>query len=363
MLYFIIFSFFAIMIILDNRKIAIPLQKIIILYSFLTFWLMSGLRWRTGTDWVAYHDYFVYRNTYKDFMNYLSFEYGFKLLNWLVKSFTSSYSFFLLLQGFFIISLKYLRLLKDSNFIIFSILIYFASFLGDIFFVRQSIAISICVYWGIHFIKEQKFIPFMLIIFIATLFHSSAVAFIILYFLNKKVNFLLLNSILAISIIVGMTGILNSVISALLSAFSIPPFIAERLLNYGDNEVSYGMRNIIKMFDRLFIVIFILLCYKRIKINTSMQLYVNMFYLSVITFFMFTGSLDIFVRFSLMFRFSEVILVPYLISNFKYIEVRIILTIIFLFYYCLKLYNILMGYWDLFVPYGNVVFKFERILY
>lgn len=75
--------------------------------------------------------------------------------------------------------------LEKANF---SFLFFFAT-LGTYIFmftgVRQCLAMSICLF-SYKFIKEHKFIPFLLLLVLAFTFHKSAILFIAAYFIYKR---------------------------------------------------------------------------------------------------------------------------------------------------------------------------------
>jgi len=80
--------------------------------------------------------------------------------------------------------------LEKANF---SFLFFFAT-LGIYTFmftgVRQCLAMSICLF-SYKFIKERKFIPFLLLLVLAFTFHKSAILFIGAYLIfNRKINWL-----------------------------------------------------------------------------------------------------------------------------------------------------------------------------
>ena len=48
--------------------------------------------------------------------------------------------------------------------------------------LRQAIAMSICLF-SIEFVKKRKFIPFFLVVFLASTYHKTAIVFAVIYFL------------------------------------------------------------------------------------------------------------------------------------------------------------------------------------
>ena len=94
---------------------------------------------------------------------------------------------FCLLNSFFLY--KSFRI-HSSNFFI-SVLVYISMFyLNDISVLRQAVACSITFY-SFKYVRERKFILYLLFCLIAFLFHSSAIVAILIYFIYNYCNPLL----------------------------------------------------------------------------------------------------------------------------------------------------------------------------
>ena len=177
-----------------SRK-SIRVSKIHIVYFFvIIFTLFRGLRWETGTDWVQYHDVFYnvsWNNIFKFYRydgNYsVVLEYGYVLLNLIVRTVTGNYTFFLLITNFFILWTYAKASLKLSPR---PILCFIGFLMLDGFFpVRQHIAIAIVI-WAFRFAINRSLIKFVLTVYIASTIHSAAIILFPFYFLIKiKLNY------------------------------------------------------------------------------------------------------------------------------------------------------------------------------
>ena len=77
---------------------------------------------------------------------------------------------------------------KYSRNVGFSILLYFCFFyLESLGFIRQALAVAIC-FWAVKYIFCRRFVPFLLCIVVAILFHYSAVIVLLAYPLYQKVK-------------------------------------------------------------------------------------------------------------------------------------------------------------------------------
>lgn len=153
--------------------------------SFLVLWLIQSFRSiHTGTDLHSYIPYF-YHSVHMNIGEYvqLNFEWGYQIYTQLVSHYISSnenvylaITSLLLLAPVTYIIYKYSKNTSLSFIIFASFLIYLFSFSG----LRQAIAIGITTL-SYDFIARKKLIPFILLVLIASLFHTSAVLFIIAY--------------------------------------------------------------------------------------------------------------------------------------------------------------------------------------
>ncbi|MDR1129679.1 MAG: EpsG family protein, partial [Prevotellaceae bacterium] len=153
MIYFIIFS---LLFVLASKNFFNNLsQKLEFYLVCCLFIILGGIRWKVGTDWYSYIFFFEINSSFADFMSSMTFEPGYALLNYISKAICNDYSVFLFILAFFTVLLKARPLYFFSTFPIFSLLIYFSFYLGDIAAVRQSLAISILVF-STFYIVEKK---------------------------------------------------------------------------------------------------------------------------------------------------------------------------------------------------------------
>ena len=136
----------------------------------------------------------------------LSFEYGYRLFNKLVSYFSTDGQAITVANSILIIFLLSLLIKKRSMHPALSIWLYITLgvFQTEMNMSRNAIAILIC-YLSLQFIKEKKLVKYILCVLIATLFHTSSILFIPLYWIVDKVKLTpkLMRKILIIAIVLG----------------------------------------------------------------------------------------------------------------------------------------------------------------
>lgn len=164
------------------------------LLSFILIFIFISIRYDFGNDYAMYHSEFHKLNTIDNLKGYAGLERlesGWIYLNRAFKhlGFFTLIVFWSLIYS--IVMYKYIRKTLDKK--LFAIAVFFflassGSFLIHLSALRQSIALLFFLI-AIKYIIEKKIISYLLIIFIASLFHSSVLLLLPLYFLNyMKVN-------------------------------------------------------------------------------------------------------------------------------------------------------------------------------
>jgi len=160
---------------------------ILIISQFILF---HGLRhYSVGVDSVRYYQRFLQAaniDSFKEIFSLHRFEPLYTLLEGTIGIFTDNYTIFFLGTSLLIFIPVGIFIYKYSNNYFMSIFLFIV--LGYFDFsmnvVRQSIAMSISLI-GYKYAKEKKFLKFLLIVLIASLFHYSAVVIFPIYFLTN----------------------------------------------------------------------------------------------------------------------------------------------------------------------------------
>lgn len=335
------------------------LDKRITSYFYLLFcvffFILSFIRWETGTDWKNYYEYFF------NFRNVIAendpFEWGFSLLIKTVSFFSDNYSVFLFIAGFLLFTFQSIAIKKLSPYPIVSLLFLWSIQFANILFVRQWIAVAILIY-SVTFIQKRRVFPFVLLIILAASFHRSSLVFIIAWWVynlkisKKKMTIILLVSIGFCVIITKTIEILSGGLGGIVQA-KIDLYLNSDY-NSETNEDLNLVSIIIKGFANKFLILFVsFYLYDKITEKyPQFQGYLNLYWFGAVIYFSTISISLVFVRFSYAFDFFQIILVAYF---FRVLENNVIKTIMFVFFFVylfLRMWQILNGpYMEEYIPY------------
>lgn len=367
MLYYFLFTCLALLGFLDIinlKKDQLFIKKFVFYFFISLFFVLGSLRWKTGTDWLPYYNYFTYSLSLKDFIG-REFEIGYGYLNYFVKTYLyDDYTALLTVQGF--ICTAFMVLVFKSKFLrdfpIVCLLIYFSGSLGGIFAVRQSISVSIVYYAYICLLNDRKKL-FFILVSIATIFHNSAFIAFSLYFfikinLSNRSSAILLISSFIIGLITS-TDFLNLLLK--IPIVSNIPYLKEKIQAYvavhelyGSNfgsSVDTSISKIAGVIKKMFISL--PLIYFRKNIYNKYPFFNKVFSTIIIGqcfYFIFGNILPVLKRASAYFDIADYIFFCYMLSIFK-LKNRIILYTIIVLFLFFNFFNKFYAYRDLYDPY------------
>src|SRR5699024_9590934 len=100
---------------------------------------------------------------------------------------------------------------------VFYILMLIYTFFPSLNVVRQTLAAVIIFYGSIHIIN-RSFLKFLLWVFVASLFHSSSIVFIVMYFfINKNFRRAHLLILLFLSLLMANTGLIGTTLEYIMT--------------------------------------------------------------------------------------------------------------------------------------------------
>lgn len=208
---------------LITQSKAIKYSKAILIISLTV--LAWGIGWR-DINWADSGIYMIsFRDYTHDIFNYdISekpwgySEKGFYFLGVFIKTFTNDYHIYFLLVGALSMFFLYKGLQRYSILPLIGLCTYIARFFmgRNLVQIRAGLAYVIII-WGIKYIQEKQFWKYLLLVFIASLFHTSAWIALPLYFLSNwiDVNKKIIIIGLVIAFILG--GFFQGPISALVA--------------------------------------------------------------------------------------------------------------------------------------------------
>lgn len=173
------------------------MESIIAFVIFCTILILfAGLRNEVGADWFAYFNEYYNNNSV--------FELGYSKISSIFFELNLHYNLFLLFVNFISIIFIGYSIYKNSTLLIFPLLIFFSNFYLYYNFsgIRQALAISFTCLALDHAFKKHL-LTFLLLVLIATLFHSTAIIFLIIYFVpRKRISFKYLGALFFLFLII-----------------------------------------------------------------------------------------------------------------------------------------------------------------
>lgn len=330
----------------------------IILFSVLSFclFLLSFLRWETGTDWDAYLDFFNISDSW--FIDG-DFEWGYSRINEFVKIIFNNYTFLLFTLAVILFSFQSKAILNFSPYPITSLLILWSTTFGNVFFVRQTVATAI-LFFSIKYIQEKRFWMFLLMIVLAMLFHRTSIVFIFawwIYKLRLKPITLVIFVIASLSLSVALGKIFESL-------GELAGGIIQQKIDYylSDSENTFGGKTpvaeiIVKGFaNKIFVFGIVTSMLKKItKQEPEFQGYFNLYWAGIVLYFSTVSLSIVLVRLSLVYDMVLIIIIPFILKYTESTYGRFLLFGMFVFYLLARFYTALTGnYIELFVPFRSV---------
>jgi hypothetical protein len=347
-----------------NAKIAQKLLSRYTLFLLLSICIvLSGIRWETGSDWIPYYTYFSKNNTWTEYKSG-QFEILYALLNYLVKISANSYTAFLFVLGISVILLKYASIKKIALYPALTFFLFYCAYIGDIFPVRQTLAVSILM-TSIYFIHKKRKFPFIILVIIAACFHLSASLWILSYYIyHKKLSTLSIIVLLGLSFSLGIFG------SGLYISFlkTISQYLGEfgkvigRITVYLEGQYDDGsysiLRNILALVKRMLMIPLFLIFRKRMRINSDYaEGLINLYCFGNIFYLLFAMNMNFapLQRMSTPFILFEIFLLPIFLKIFETKHMKFIFLNLLLLYGSMKLYSALNTYYDAYVPYKSIL--------
>lgn len=322
-----------------NLQVTKERMKPVYILLLIFFILYVGFRKDLGGS-----DYFVYKAYFNavpvpwklgSFSYFIHYRYFYKLLNSIVKIFTDQFFWFTLVIAIITLTILFKQTYKYLMYPFFGMIFYLYKtfFFTNFVVLRQSIAMMI-FFIAIKYIIDRKFYKYVLIMLIATLFHTSAILLLPMYFINR-INLAKFNpaKLVIISFIAGFVS--KYILEALL-------FIT-KLLHVGPTiigKVQGMVTHTGSMFNPHMIeAIAYVIIFEKIRkshMNEKDKIFYNIFTIYVVTLFMFARC-DIFIRVSMYFYIGIMYLMSRRLEYIKNAKVRLlfvyILGVIFLLGY------------------------------
>lgn len=193
------FSVFGILAILSYKelfgKYSVRAKRYTLIIISVAYIVLSSIYRGPMGDFYVYEEEFIKTDaTHLTNIAGNHFEYLYELLSVIVRRFTSSYAIFRMVVAIIVIYLWYkIYIYKPTNnfnkYIITMLLSVWALTFGNIFIVRSTISVSICMF-SLRYIIQKKPLKFLVCTCFAVGFHTMSIIWLPAYFIynNKKIR-------------------------------------------------------------------------------------------------------------------------------------------------------------------------------
>jgi hypothetical protein len=312
-------------------------SKIIKLFFYISVVLFVGLRGNVGTDTHRYIEAFKYGISDVFSSDIFSLrlpysEYGFILLNSIVKTFTNNYNILFIIIALLTYYFIFSSLNYYSKYFYIGFLVYFLRFmlLRDFNQIRAGLAISIVIY-AIRFISKKKLIKYLFWIIIASSIHISTIIALPFYWISqikfqkKHILFLII-----LSIIVNFTSFPILLAKYVFDLFSLGTSYVTGSLAY-----SSGLDNPVIWYQLLILIMYSF--FEKILSIKQKEYYIirNLYLFSILFLIIFNDLAVIGGRLSTIFATLEIFIIPSLFYVFKnkiLLNILVIISLTILFY-------------------------------
>ena len=336
------------------------LEKYKYVFAFICFAILvfqDGFRWETGTDWDPYY-YFFENLTLSITPEDSDFDIGYVLFSYLIRVFTDNYTVFLTILAVCFYSAFFYFIFKSSGYPFTSLLIFYMGTVSYMGMNRQFMAMIFYAV-GLVLLTGERKIYYIIMLFIGFFFHKTILIGFIALFLNKKLNNIYIVSLLLITIIIAMSGVINKLPLGLFALFGDET--GDRMEYYFINLDATSMTStLFAIFRRLIWIIPLLLFDSRISGKPKgYYLFFNLYLIGTVFYILCNGTiLQIIVSRALIyFNIMEMLIIPVVFTLLRPNYGKLIATFMLTAYVVLFTYKGFVGYGentDYFLPYKGL---------
>jgi len=356
-MYVFTFTILALFAIKDVFKINSSTNLKLFILAILLLIFHDGFRWGVGTDWEPYLNFFELKE-----WDFVHFDIGYILLNKFVRLFTDNYSVFLILHAIIVYSLISITIYKYSVYPFLSLFLFYALMITYLGMNREYIAFAISLFSYKYLFENKRFI-FVLIILVASLFHSSVLLFLFAVFFNNEIKLKYMLWIFITFLIISISGIVNKLPLNLF--YLLSENIGGKMSFYStsyelDSNLLFTIFSLLK---RSICLIIAAIYYDRLKNSDKNFIIIfNLYFVSTIIYLLFNNTIFqiIVARGMMYFNITEIFMIPYIVSLVSNIEFKKVIILAVFVYGALTI-NKSMNFYkddlgvDIFRPYNSVL--------
>lgn len=359
-MYFAIIAIFSIFVFLEmfNKDI---IEKYKFVFAFICFALLvfqDGFRWETGTDWEPYYNFFE-ELTISTQPEESEFDLGYIIFTYIIRTITDNYTVFLTVFALLFYSSFFYFIFKASDYPFTSLLIFY---MGTVYYMgmnRQFMAMMFYAIGLIGLIKGRK-IYFIAALILGAFFHKTILMGFIALFLNKKLNNIVIASILSITVLIAASGIINKFPIGIFAVLGEQAGDKMEYYSINGDPTSNIVSMILATIRRLIWIVPLLIFDKQITEKPKgYYLFFNLYFIGTAFYILCNGTiLQIIVSRALIyFNIMEMFMVPVAFSLLRPNYGKLIATFVLTAYTMLYTYKGFIGYGegtDYFLPYKGI---------
>lgn len=357
-LYLTFFLFLSVLGFIEINRKSRKVSYAFFFFFIVLFYILSFVRWETGTDWDNYYAMFSWIK--QPFYSYDSnIEWGYWFVSNLAYSLSESYSVALFLYATIILYFSIRAFLANTNFLLFSFLIWYCIALANLFFVRQSIAYAILLF-SIKIISDKKKTVFLLCVFTAFLFHRSALLFLIAYpIYNLRLK---LSTCFSYMFVFGIAGVLFGKLLLITLGDLGGIAFSTRIENYlelgvDDNSMAYSHNLIVLkgFLNRFFLIIIFSYFFKyRRKTDEKVNGLFNLYLFGCVIYFLTLPISVSLARLAVYFDLVQIFLTPMLFEPLNNKRFKFSMYLLLTLYFGMRLMSNVGTYYDSYVPFKTI---------
>jgi hypothetical protein len=369
--YIILTIFFLFVFFVENtinfKQNSVSFLNFIVLLSFIFFF---GFRNFVGWDWTMYAPFFKNLHPISSFLTQVgNLDWGFMIYASIIKQFSANFHLFVFFSTFLnacLLHVFFKRYLSEKFYALgFAVFLVFFGLILQVDLMRNIISLLLFLL-SLKYIESRNFLNYLILNLIGLSFHWSSLVFFPLYFfLHKRISIKTVLIVFAIGYIVFLFRI-HYIKPILLSIANLLGGNYKAKVTYYLASGIYGKEYALSFgfFERIVTSILVLINYnKLIAQNKRNILFLNAFFIYMISFLYFSEVFIAIARLGFLFSFSYWILWPTIIDYSSIRSTKYILLALFSCVIILKIHlmsnNILYNYENVIV--GKVKTYDERL--
>lgn len=315
-----------------------------ILVSALPMIFIAALRYDVGKDYLRTYVAYFENVQQLESSGYSHLEILYHWLNVIVVWLHGDYVWVFAIMAVLFYLPVYARIFENSPYPPLSIFLIVGMCYCFVFFnaMRQMVGCAILLY-SVRFIKERRFLPFLLCTALATGFHQSCVLFIAMYWIGR----IRIRPRTALLIVIAMLAAASALALLLNWVVSKTKYADYLLSAFDTGETAYVMLAI-----NAILLIFMSIGYRN---EREYQLYYNL-QLAALLVTIFSGKVVLMLRFLWMFGLPSIISLPMAAANLpvKDRERKLILSVVTILYFAYAWYTVGVQNSNSVLPYQTI---------